>query len=141
MPPGLLQMRRLQEDAPAEQGFDPLTVMGAFSKLRFVHEVRYRTIEEVANAAQGLPPFDAVLDGGRGAVAMMPPDLLNAMKELSTFADGLDTVELTGLPKNYVINVKFTNFHLTPVLKSLIDEAAPPEDGEPVGELPEELSE
>merc|ERR1712151_1136477 len=103
---------------------DVLKAIAAVSKLTVVNEIRYRSPEELADATKELPPFDAILEFGRQSAAAMPDNVRNAMKKLSKYADGLDTVELTGLPNNYMVNVKFTNFHLTPVLKSIIDEAA-----------------
>merc|ERR1712176_589555 len=109
---------------------DPFSMIKSMSKLRFVEEIRYRSTQEIASAAEGMPAFDEALDAGRYMATMLPDDIRTAMKDLSTYADGVDSFELTGFPNNYKISAKFTNFHLTPVLKSIIDEAEAGEDAE-----------
>lgn len=107
-------------------------MLSAITLFKQVNEIRYRSIDEIADAAKGLPSFDELVDKARNMVGGAPPPVLKRVHGLSESADGLDSVEVTGFPKNYKLKVTFTNFHLTPVFKSLIDEA--PKHGGPGGE-------
>merc|ERR1740123_1108254 len=83
---------------------------------------RYRAGHETAEAFDVLPNLTEAVEAIAKNVAHIPDVILQPIKGLAGLADGVKTMEISGLPNKYGILATFTNFHIVPILKDMIDD-------------------
>lgn len=90
------------------------------------YDMKYEFSYRPESGFDELPNFKAAVGMFSAQLASGPPGILEPIAGLADFADGLNSIELTGLPHNYRVLVTFKNCHITPILKNIIV----PSDGE-----------
>lgn len=105
-----------------------LMMMSGMSKFETTQEFRYRA---GTDAFDNLPTLeDAAMMAGSD-LSSGPESIIKPLHGLADLADGVKSIEITGLPNNFEVVMTFTNVHVTPLLKKLIgDIDAAESDGE-----------
>merc|ERR1712087_177359 len=105
------------------QKVDPVKILTSFASFDMNYEFRYRS--ETPSGFDDLPKLDEGVGMFTKEFGSGPRCVLDPIGGLADFADGLKTLEITGLPSKYGLLVTFKNFHITPILKTM---AAAPDD-------------
>jgi len=112
-----------------KEGPNMMQVLGAMASISEKLELRYRS---GSTGFDSLPKLDGLAMSLAMAMGRVPAAILEPTAGLADVADGLKTLEISGLPHNYGLLATFTNFHITPLLKTLIEEAQKEEAASPM---------
>merc|ERR1712241_1516443 len=124
----LFKAAEAEMGGPGDGGPSALMLMGGMANVDTTQELRYRS---GTDAFDQLPTLEVAALYAAMMLKSLPEEITEPMHGLADLADGVKSMELSGLPNNFEVVLTFTNVHVTPLMKKLIgDIDAADADGE-----------